>query len=85
MCIYIHICIYMYLCVCVCVCVCVHIYLYRSVSYGEALAAVSSTYAKRLDLEMQKLAAVGITVVFASGDSGVYSRSGFTTYAHIYV
>lgn len=47
-----------------------------SVSYGEALAAVSIGYAKRLDVLMQQLGAIGITVVFASGDSGVYSRSG---------
>ena len=47
-----------------------------SVSYGEALGAVSAGYAQRLDIEMQKLGVLGISVFFASGDSGVYSRSG---------
>lgn len=47
-----------------------------SVSYGEALETVTQVYAKRLDVEFQKLAAIGVTVIFASGDTGVYSRTG---------
>lgn len=47
-----------------------------SVSYGEALEAVKPAYAKRLNVEFQKLATLGVTVIFASGDSGVYSRTG---------
>eukprot|EP00051_Salpingoeca_urceolata_P028123 m.485131 g.485131 ORF g.485131 m.485131 type:complete len:560 (-) comp23662_c0_seq1:50-1729(-) len=46
-----------------------------SVSYGEDLTTVTSEYAQRLDTEMQKLGAVGVSIMFASGDSGVYSRT----------
>jgi len=45
-----------------------------SVSYGEGLSAVTIDYATRLDAEFQKVALNGTTIIFASGDSGVYSR-----------
>lgn len=52
-----------------------------SVSYGENIYVVKADYAQRLDAEFSKMAALGVTVVVASGDTGVYSResggSGF--------
>lgn len=49
-----------------------------SVSYGEDIETVVSsfdaTYPQRLNTEVAKLGTIGKTVLFASGDSGVYSR-----------
>ena len=51
-----------------------------SVSYGEGVnggiggrQAVDTVH--RMDLEMQKLGVAGVSVLFASGDSGVYNRN----------
>lgn len=45
--------------------------LVHSVSYGEqAEHTVSASYKDRFNTEMQKLAGRGITIIFASGDSG---------------
>ena len=38
-----------------------------SVSYGEALEAVTVEYAQRLDQEFQKVAVLGTSIIFASG------------------
>ncbi|EDQ86643.1 uncharacterized protein MONBRDRAFT_28049 [Monosiga brevicollis MX1] len=52
-----------------------------SVSYGEdietAVRTFDATYPRRFNTELQKLATLGHTILFASGDSGVYSRNGF--------
>lgn len=49
-----------------------------SVSYGEDIETIvssfDSTYPKRFNTEVAKLGTLGKTVLFASGDSGVYSR-----------
>eukprot|EP00045_Choanoeca_perplexa_P016098 m.212745 g.212745 ORF g.212745 m.212745 type:complete len:533 (-) comp17168_c0_seq6:80-1678(-) len=49
-----------------------------SVSYGEDIETIvktfDGTYPQRFNTEVQKLATLGISVIFASGDSGVYSR-----------
>ena len=51
-----------------------------SVSYGEGVnggiggrQAVDTVH--RMDIEMQKLGVAGVSVLFASGDSGVYNRN----------
>ena len=53
-----------------------------SVSYGEGINGgvggdIKPDYAQRLDFEFQKMGALGISVLFASGDSGVYNRLPF--------
>ena len=53
-----------------------------SVSYGEDLSQVTADYARRLDSEFKKMATLGVSVLFASGDSGVYSRTGGTSKFH---
>eukprot|EP00339_Tiarina_fusa_P001358 CAMPEP_0117026512 /NCGR_PEP_ID=MMETSP0472-20121206/19482_1 /TAXON_ID=693140 ORGANISM="Tiarina fusus, Strain LIS" /NCGR_SAMPLE_ID=MMETSP0472 /ASSEMBLY_ACC=CAM_ASM_000603 /LENGTH=535 /DNA_ID=CAMNT_0004733535 /DNA_START=6 /DNA_END=1613 /DNA_ORIENTATION=+ len=53
-----------------------------SVSYGEDISQVTADYAQRLDKEFQAIATLGVTIVFASGDSGVYSRTGGYTRFH---
>ncbi|KJE98114.1 hypothetical protein CAOG_08132 [Capsaspora owczarzaki ATCC 30864] len=45
-----------------------------SVSYGENIASQTVADVNRLDVEFQKAAILGHTIIFASGDSGVYSR-----------
>eukprot|EP01147_Barroeca_monosierra_P006812 gene6813-386_t len=49
-----------------------------SVSYGEDIETIvssfDSTYPSRFNTEVAKLGTLGISVLFASGDSGVYSR-----------
>jgi tripeptidyl-peptidase-1 len=47
-----------------------------SVSYGECEASVGAAYARRLDLELQKAAARGISVLVATGDTGVGADGG---------
>mmetsp|Transcript_16734 Transcript_16734/g.20114 ORF Transcript_16734/g.20114 Transcript_16734/m.20114 type:complete len:288 (-) Transcript_16734:273-1136(-) len=47
-----------------------------STSYGEDEDAPSLAWAKRLDVEFQKAGARGISLLFASGDSGVASDQG---------
>lgn len=47
-----------------------------STSYGEDEDSVSKVYASRINTEFQKLGARGITVLFASGDSGAAGSSG---------
>jgi len=42
-----------------------------SVSYGEGETSVTREYAYRLDIEFQKLAVRGVSILFASGDNGV--------------
>lgn len=50
-----------------------------SVSYGEASALVQASYAQALNEEFMKFASLGVSVIFASGDSGVWSRGEPTT------
>ena len=49
-----------------------------SVSYGEDIETIvssfDSTYPQRFNTEVAKLGTLGKSVLFASGDSGVYSR-----------
>eukprot|EP00003_Mantamonas_plastica_P003124 TRINITY_DN1252_c0_g1_i1.p1 TRINITY_DN1252_c0_g1~~TRINITY_DN1252_c0_g1_i1.p1 ORF type:complete len:561 (+),score=225.24 TRINITY_DN1252_c0_g1_i1:350-2032(+) len=45
-----------------------------SISYGEAMSSVSVETAKRVNAEFMKLSSLGVSIIFASGDSGVYSR-----------
>eukprot|EP00049_Salpingoeca_infusionum_P017320 m.352531 g.352531 ORF g.352531 m.352531 type:complete len:569 (+) comp16549_c0_seq1:337-2043(+) len=49
-----------------------------SVSYGEDIETIvqsfDNTYPQRFNTEVAKLGTLGISVLFASGDSGVYSR-----------
>jgi len=45
--------------------------LVHSVSYGDTESSITFTYATRLEVEFQKLALRGVTVLFASGDNGV--------------
>ncbi len=51
-----------------------------SVSYGEDIDTIvqqfGASYVTRFNDEVMKLGTLGITVLFASGDSGVYSRQG---------
>jgi len=47
-----------------------------STSYGEAEYTVSSAYMQRIEIEFQKAGARGITLLFASGDSGVADDDG---------
>lgn len=42
-----------------------------SVSYGDSESNVSADYAKRTNIELMKQGVRGISVLFASGDSGV--------------
>eukprot|EP01126_Amoeba_proteus_P004119 TRINITY_DN113_c0_g1_i5.p1 TRINITY_DN113_c0_g1~~TRINITY_DN113_c0_g1_i5.p1 ORF type:complete len:284 (-),score=73.58 TRINITY_DN113_c0_g1_i5:91-942(-) len=46
-----------------------------SVSYGEDEDSLSSEYAGRMDREFQKAGARGLSILFASGDSGVGGAS----------
>jgi len=41
-----------------------------STSYGEDESSVSESYASRINIEFQKLGARGVSILFASGDSG---------------
>ena len=45
-----------------------------STSYGEAIETVSVEDAHSLDQEQKKAASLGVSLIYASGDSGVYSR-----------
>lgn len=47
-----------------------------STSYGECEGTVGTAYLMRIEAEFQKTAARGISLLFASGDSGVGSDSG---------
>ena len=38
-----------------------------SVSYGEDISTVTASYAQRLNQEFQKMATLGISILFASG------------------
>jgi len=42
-----------------------------SVSYGDVESSISIDYAQRLDVEFQKLALRGVSILYASGDNGV--------------
>eukprot|EP00494_Astrolonche_serrata_P030139 UN30406 len=46
-----------------------------STSYGEDETSVSEAYADRINAEFQKLGARGISILFASGDSGANCKS----------
>lgn len=46
-----------------------------STSYGEDEASVSTAYADRINIEFQKAGARGISLLFASGDSGANCQS----------
>ena len=48
-----------------------------SVSYGESMAARSVSYVRRLDAEFAKVGLTGVTILFASGDAGAYSRQDY--------
>jgi len=50
-----------------------------STSYGEDESSVSMSYANRINLEFQKAGARGISILFASGDSGVGGTGGSCT------
>jgi len=50
-----------------------------STSYGEDETSVSMDYANRINAEFQKAGARGISIMFASGDSGVGGDSGSCT------
>jgi tripeptidyl-peptidase-1 len=43
----------------------------HSVSYGDEESSIDPAWARRIDVEFQKLAVRGASVMFASGDSGV--------------
>eukprot|EP00163_Fabomonas_tropica_P015711 TRINITY_DN28541_c0_g1_i1.p1 TRINITY_DN28541_c0_g1~~TRINITY_DN28541_c0_g1_i1.p1 ORF type:complete len:563 (+),score=202.08 TRINITY_DN28541_c0_g1_i1:121-1809(+) len=51
--------------------------LVHSVSYGNDEAQNDPSYMKRTNVEFQKIGTRGISVLFASGDQGVWGRSGF--------
>eukprot|EP00003_Mantamonas_plastica_P003125 TRINITY_DN1252_c0_g2_i1.p1 TRINITY_DN1252_c0_g2~~TRINITY_DN1252_c0_g2_i1.p1 ORF type:complete len:580 (+),score=184.83 TRINITY_DN1252_c0_g2_i1:67-1740(+) len=53
-----------------------------SISYGEAMMTVSAATAQRVNSEIQKLGVIGVSVMIASGDTGVYSRTGGTDKFH---
>jgi tripeptidyl-peptidase-1 len=50
----------------------------HSISYGEQVASAYPTavYQERLDVEFQKIGSRGITIIFASGDSGAGCAKG---------
>jgi len=50
-----------------------------STSYGEDEKSVSMDYANRINVEFQKAGTRGISILFASGDSGVAGDSGSCT------
>eukprot|EP01128_Nolandella_sp_AFSM9_P004486 TRINITY_DN2017_c0_g3_i1.p1 TRINITY_DN2017_c0_g3~~TRINITY_DN2017_c0_g3_i1.p1 ORF type:complete len:557 (-),score=158.23 TRINITY_DN2017_c0_g3_i1:103-1773(-) len=43
----------------------------HSVSYGDSYDSVDPIYSQRFDVELMKLGARGVTILFASGDNGV--------------
>jgi len=47
-----------------------------SVSYGEPEESIELSYALRLDIELQKIALRGVSVLYASGDDGVGCHRG---------
>ena len=47
-----------------------------STSYGEDENSVSENYASRINVEFQKAGARGISLLFASGDSGAAGDDG---------
>jgi len=49
--------------------------LVMSISYGDEESSVAKDYTDRLNIELQKMAARGISVLFASGDNGVGCKS----------
>jgi len=52
----------------------------HSVSYGnDEIQQTSNAYMFQCNDEFQKITARGITIIFASGDQGVWGRSGTTT------
>ena len=43
----------------------------NSVSYGDVESSISDSYLQRMESEFQMIGARGISILFASGDSGV--------------
>jgi len=57
--------------------------LVNSVSYGnDEIQQPSKTYMKECNVEFQKLGARGLSVLFASGDQGVWGRTGIGSKYH---
>merc|ERR1712178_556514 len=51
----------------------------QSVSYGnDEIQQTSSTYMESVNTQFQKLGAMGVSILFASGDQGVVGRTGKT-------
>jgi tripeptidyl-peptidase-1 len=52
----------------------------QSVSYGnDEIQQTSSSYMESVNVQFQKLGAMGVSVLFASGDQGVVGRTGVTS------
>jgi tripeptidyl-peptidase-1 len=52
----------------------------QSVSYGnDEIQQTSSSYMESVNVQFQKLGAMGVSILFASGDQGVIGRSGKTS------
>merc|ERR1711998_336528 len=51
----------------------------QSVSYGnDEVQQTSSSYMESVNTQFQKLGAMGVSILFASGDQGVVGRTGKT-------
>eukprot|EP01035_Chromulina_nebulosa_P062114 gene62114-84950_t len=51
--------------------------LVHSVSYGnDEVQQTSSAYMTAVDQQFQQAAAIGLSILFASGDQGVWGRTG---------